>query len=99
MKQRLNLQIENDKLAKQEIATKPKATHPIRIAIYHKFHHKFHIQIAPLFVAIFVCISIEFVIRDSTPMSEILHDIFSVSPLLILVVAMYLLAIKITKDI
>ena len=91
MKQRLNLQIENDKLAKQEIATKPKATHPIWIAIYTK--------IFPIVVAIFVCISIEFVIRDSTPMSEILHDIFSVSPLLILVVAMYLLAIKITKDI
>ena len=91
MKQHLNLQIENDKLAKQEIATKPKSTHPILIAIYTK--------IFPMFAAIFVCISIEFVMRDSTPMSEILHDIFSVSPLLILVVAMYLLTMQITKDI
>ncbi len=91
MKQHLNLPIENNKLPKQEIATKPKATHPIWIAIYTK--------IFPMVVTIFVCILIEFVMRDSTPMSEILHDLFSVSPLLILVVAMYLLAIKITKDI
>ena len=86
MKQRLNSQREDDKLSKQKIATKPKATHLIWFAIQTT-------------MLIITGIAIERIINDRTPMSEILHDIFSVSPLLILVVAMYLLAIKITKDI
>jgi hypothetical protein len=85
MKQHLNLQIEKDKLPKQA-----KAIHKTWSAIYIYI-------LVPMLPIIFILI--EFVIRDSTPMSEILHDIFSVSPLLILVVAMYLLTIKITKDI
>ena len=86
MKQRLNLPIEDDKLAKQEIATKPKSTHLIWFAIRAT-------------MLIITGIVITRIIDNRTPMSEILHDIFSVSPLLILVVAMYLLTIQITKDI
>jgi len=85
MKQHLNLQIEKDKLPKQA-----KAIHTTWSGMYIYI-------LVPMLPIIFILI--EFVIRDSTPMSEILHDIFSVSPLLILVVAMYLLTIKITKDI
>ena len=86
MKQHLNLEIENDKLPKQEIETKPKSTHLIWFAI----------RVTTLIIT---GIAIERIINNRTPMSEILHDIFSVSPLLILVVAMYLLTMQITKDI
>ena len=63
-----------------------KAIHPIRSSIYSTM----------LIITGFV---ISRILDNHTTISEILHDIFVVSPLLILVVAMYLLTIKITKDI